>query len=166
MELTAACEGEGEEFVKGLMEELLSENMMDKEQLCLLSAKKLNTFFTSNLAKRMQKAQKEGKLFREQPFLMERDVSEIYPEKGYEEKESILVQGIIDAFFEEEDGLVLVDYKTDRIKNPEELAQRYQEQIVQYAHALKSLKQKEVKEMILFSFHLGREVKVEWKENQ
>ena len=97
---------------------------------------------------------------------MERDVSEIYPEKGYEEKESILVQGIIDAFFEDEDGLVLVDYKTDRIKNPEELAQRYQEQIVQYAHALKSLKQKEVKEMILFSFHLGREVKVEWKENQ
>ena len=95
---------------------------------------------------------------------MERDVSDIYPEKGYKEKESILVQGIIDAFFEEEDGLVLVDYKTDRIKNAEELAQRYQEQIVQYAYALESLKQRKVKEIILYSFHLGREIKVKFGE--
>lgn len=164
MELMAHRQADSEEMVEGLKEEVLQKGKMDKEQIQLLSTGKLVRFYSSKISKRIQKSWQQGKLFREQPFLMERDVSDIYPEKGYKEKESILVQGIIDAFFEEEDGLVLVDYKTDRIKNAEELAQRYQEQIVQYAYALESLKQRKVKEIILYSFHLGREIKVKFGE--
>ena len=118
----------------------------------------LLTFFNSQLAQRMRRAYEKGKLFREQPFMMGRDISQIYPDKGYTQGEIILVQGIIDAFFEEEGKIILVDYKTDWIQAPEELKKRYEVQIVQYAQALERLKQRKVKEKAMFSFHLGKKV--------
>ena len=90
--------------------------------------------------------------------MMARDISQIYPDRGYAQEEPILVQGIIDAFFEEEGKIILVDYKTDRVESLEKLAQRYKEQLMQYADALESLKNKEVSEQILYSFSLGSTV--------
>ena len=154
MELTAYRKIKGEEQLKQELETVIKNGKMTKEQVGLLSISKLMTFFESPLAERMQKAEEQGKLYREQPFLRGMDVSEVY-HKPYQEKETILIQGIIDAFFEEEDGIVLVDYKTDRVNSGQELVERYHTQIVQYAQALESLKKRKVKEKILYSFHLG-----------
>ena len=157
MELTAHRNVESEVELKEIIETLVQEGKISRQYADLLYLPKLMTFFQSDLSKRMQKAYENGKLYREQSFLIGLDVSEVY-KKDYKEKETVLIQGIIDAFFEEDEEIVLVDYKTDRIQAPEELKKRYEVQIVQYAQALEQLKQRKVKEKALFSFHLGKKV--------
>ena len=155
MELTAHEDLSEPELLRKCQKEIIAQGRMSEEQIKLLDEKRLLLFYSSELAKRMRKAYGEGKLFREQPFMMGRDISQIYQDRGYQEEETILVQGIIDAFFEEDGKIILVDYKTDRVDAPQKLAQRYKEQLMQYADALKSLKNKEVSEQILYSFSLG-----------
>ena len=72
--------------------------------------------------------------------------------------EKVILQGIIDAFIMEEEGIILVDYKTDRVKDGEELRNRYQKQIDLYSEALEQLLGKKVKRRVLYSFSLGEEV--------
>ena len=72
--------------------------------------------------------------------------------------EKVILQGIIDAFIMEEDGIILVDYKTDRVKDGEELSNRYQKQIDLYSDALEQILEKKVKRRVLYSFSLGEEV--------
>jgi ATP-dependent helicase/nuclease subunit A len=74
----------------------------------------------------------------------------------------VLIQGIIDVYFEEEDGIVLVDYKTDAVGElgEEELIRRYQEQIHYYERALNQLLDKTIKEKIIYSFSLGKEIRI------
>ena len=104
------------------------------------------------------KAARRGKLYKEQPFVLGVDASEIYPEDC--SGETILVQGIIDVFFEEEDGLVVLDYKTDKVKNAGELKEKYHAQLDYYAQALEQLLEKPVKEKIIYSFTLREEIEV------
>ena len=101
-------------------------------------------------------AAKAGKLYREQPFVLGVKAEEIYPDG--EDGETILVQGIIDAYFEEEDGLVVLDYKTDRVRAGEELREKYHAQLEYYAEALEKLLLKPVKEKIIYSFALRQEI--------
>ena len=117
-----------------------------------MSEYKLWRFLNSTLGKKMQAAAKKGKLHREQPFVLGLPANELYSDS--ESTELVLVQGIIDAFFEEEDGLVLLDYKTDYIHSDakEELTQKYKGQLKYYKKALESLKQKKVKEVWFYSF--------------
>ena len=79
-----------------------------------------------------------------------------------ESDEPILIQGIIDVFFEEEDGLVVLDYKTDYVpENPAEtLKARYGEQLALYQRAVEEITGGRVKEKILYSFYLGQEIVV------
>ena len=100
-----------------------------------------------------------GTLHREQQFVMSIDASERNP--AWNQGEQILVQGIIDAFWEEADGLVLVDYKTDHVKEGQELIERYQRQMHYYSQALERAYGKKVKECYLYSFALGKAVAVE-----
>ena len=72
----------------------------------------------------------------------------------------VLIQGIIDAFFEEDGQLVLVDYKTDAVKAKEELIGRYKAQMDLYQEALERATGKRVKEKILYSFKLQAEISV------
>ena len=72
--------------------------------------------------------------------------------------EKVILQGIIDAFIMEEEGIILVDYKTDRVKDGEELKNRYQKQIELYSEALEQILGKKVKRRVLYSFSLGEEV--------
>lgn len=113
-------------------------------------------FLNCNSGKRMQKAAKNQKLWREQPFVLGIDAKELYPEE--EDGELILVQGIIDAYYEETDGLVVLDYKTDKVSSGEELAEKYQEQLWYYARALEQMTGKKVKEKIIYSFSLKKEI--------
>ncbi len=120
----------------------------------VVSEYKLWKFLNSTLGKKMQTAAKQGKLHREQPFVLGLPAKEIYADSDKEEV--VLVQGMIDAFFEEDDELVLLDYKTDYIPLEadvkEELTKKYKEQLKYYKKALESLKQKRVKEVWFYSF--------------
>ncbi|MCI9329969.1 MAG: hypothetical protein HFH22_09275, partial [Ruminococcus sp.] len=74
--------------------------------------------------------------------------------------EAILIQGIIDVYFEEDGELVVLDYKTDKVKRAEELKEKYHAQLEYYAEALELLLGKKVKEKLIYSFTLGEEIQV------
>ena len=95
-------------------------------------------------------------LYKEQPFVFAKPARDISPE--YESSQEVLVQGIMDVYFEEPDGIVLADYKTDYVKTKEELARRYEKQLQIYGQALEQMTGKKVKERIIYSFCLGEEI--------
>ncbi len=76
----------------------------------------------------------------------------------FPEKEQVLIQGIIDVFFEEDQKIIVADYKTDVVKSEKELISRYQVQLDYYAEALERLTGKKVVEKIIYSFALGKEI--------
>lgn len=135
--------------VKEAMEGFVSEGRLSEEYHDAIRVDKVFRFLKSDLGQRMKKAQAEGKLFREQPFVL-----------GIDEVETVLIQGIMDAYFEEDGEMVLLDYKTDVIASPAELVSRYKVQIDYYEKALLSLTGKRVKEKILYSFYFEKEVPV------
>ena len=108
--------------------------------------------------RRMREAAGRGQLFREQPFVIGVDMAEVYPDSAGEEEDKILVQGIIDAWFQEEDGLVVLDYKTDQVKTADQLVEKYHAQLDYYARALEQLLGRPVREKIIYSFTLGEEI--------
>lgn len=118
-------------------------------------------FCRSSIADRMRKAEENGRLYREQPFVMGVPADMVYPDS--KSCETILVQGIIDVFFEEDGGIVLLDYKTDRLAQGEEekLKGRYAAQMECYAMAIEKAYAKPVKEILLYSFALGKAVGVD-----
>ena len=100
-------------------------------------------------------------------MLMEVSANRIKAE--YDSGEQVLIQGIIDAYFEEEGDLVLVDYKTDKVheKNSRSLAEKYQVQLEYYAEALERLTGKKVKEKyILFCGFKGSNTCVKKQEKK
>lgn len=117
-------------------------------------------FAKSSLAGRMKAAYQTGKLYREQPFVIAMPANQIREE--YKTEEEILVQGILDAYFEEKDGLVLVDYKTDKVQQGQEkeLVEKYIVQMQYYKKALEMITDKEVKEIYIYSTGLGKAVLV------
>lgn len=125
---------------------------LTKEYLEAVREKRIVKFLCSELAWRMWRAQRLGKLYREQPFVLGIDARRLRAD--FPDQETVLIQGIIDVFFEEEDGLVLLDYKTDSVASMKELWNRYETQIDYYQEALQKLYGKPVKERILYSFHL------------
>lgn len=121
-----------------------------------ISISKLEKFLESDLACRMAKAEERGTLKKEQPFVLGLSADRLGEQ--FPAHEQVLIQGIIDAFFEEEDGIVVLDYKTDAVKTPEELVKRYQVQLDYYAQALHRLTGKKVTQKIIYSFALAREI--------
>lgn len=109
------------------------------------------------LAGRMYRAGEQGELFREQPFVIGLPGSEV---DGSDGEELVLIQGIIDAFFYENDEIVVVDYKTDRVQRAEELAEKYHAQLEYYEKALEMMTGKKVKERLIYSFTLGEVIEV------
>ena len=131
---------------------------LSPEEYGLLNQEKLKKFLDSPLGRLFAKAYKENTLYREQHFMQEVEYEKLFPEDGGENVEKVILQGIIDAFIMEEEGIILVDYKTDRVKDGEELRNRYQKQIDLYSEALEQILGKKVKRRVLYSFSLGEEV--------
>ena len=140
------------------IEEMSTDGRLEQRLKELVSLPNLKLFFSSTLAKRMQQAARAGKLYKEKPFVMGKAARDVYPETDSDVM--VLIQGIIDAFFEEDGKLVLVDYKTDAVKTAEELAKRYQAQMDLYQEAMQKSTGKEVKEKVLYSFRLKEIIQV------
>ena len=133
-------------------------DFLSPEEYGLLNQEKLKKFLDSPLGQLFAKAYKENTLYREQHFMQEVEYEKLFPEDGGDNVEKVILQGIIDAFIMEEEGIILVDYKTDRVKDGEELKNRYQKQIDLYSEALEQILGKKVKRRVLYSFSLGEEV--------
>lgn len=142
--------------IRAVMEEKKECGMLTAEYARVINPRKIHTFLQTTLAERMRCAQTAGKLKREQPFVLGISANRLKEELPNEE--TVLIQGIIDVFFEEEDGLVVADYKTDAVKEARELVHRYQVQLAYYAQALERLTGKRVKEKIIYSFALEKEI--------
>lgn len=129
---------------------------MPEEEYKLLKEEHFRTFLDSDLAERFRKAQQKGMLFREKHFMLNLPHNELFGMGNV--TEHILLQGIIDAFFIEDDEIVLVDYKTDRVKTEDVLIGRYKKQLELYGKALESITGKRVKEKLIYSVTLGKSI--------
>ena len=140
-----------------LVEDMVKKELLTIDQAEVIDISSILSFFQSPLGKRMQQA---PKLVREIPFNIAYPASRVYADwKGGEEP--VLVQGIIDVFFEDELGTVLLDYKTDTISarykgGYEEakpiLESRYKVQIELYTEALEKILKRKIEEKYLFFF--------------
>ena len=132
--------------------------ILGEEELSLLNKEQFQTFLSSSLGECFKKAFQEKRLFREMHFMRALPFRALFPDR--KEEDEVLLQGIIDAFIVEDDGIILVDYKTDRVKREEELRERYRKQIMLYSDALEAILGKRVKRRVLYSFYLAKEVEI------
>ena len=107
----------------------------------------------------MKQADREGRLYRERQFVMGLPACQVLPNCKTEDE--ILVQGMIDAYIEEEAEIWLIDYKTDRIRQPGDFVRKYQRQMELYARALTGALGKPVTKRILYSFHLHSAIELD-----
>ena len=129
----------------------------------LVAPEKILQFFRSELGGRMQAAARLGTLKKEQPFVIGIPYSSVYKGEEAGADELVMVQGIIDACFEEDGALVLVDYKTDVVPEnvKEVLTKRYRTQLEYYEQALCQITGKHVKERMIYAFVNGEAFAVE-----
>lgn len=148
------------EYLESAAAEMVKEERMTEAEMELISLYQVYRFLDTEEAGRMTEAAKKQLLCSEQPFVMSLPACRVWPQT--ESEEPVLVQGIIDVFWEEEDGIVLLDYKTDRVENAGELLMRYRAQLLLYADALdRSFAGKKVKEILIYSFRLNQMIPVE-----
>lgn len=145
-------------MLKSEQEQWLAEGRITKEELSCMGMNKLMGFLKSTLSGRMTAASQRGELFKEQPFVLGIPAQRLKPD--YPSTETVLIQGVIDAFFYEDGEIVLADYKTDRVSCAQELVDRYRTQLDYYQMALEQITGKRVKERYLYSFFLQEEIHV------
>ena len=150
--------------IKEQIKNMFEKGLITKDEEESINIFKIQKFFKSNLGQRLLKAYKENKqVFRELPFITEIPVKRI--KKDLIDKifnnEKLRLQGIIDCFFEEDDGIVLLDYKTDYVENgkEKEILDKYRVQIDLYTETLERVIGKKVKERYLYLFGIDKEVK-------
>lgn len=134
--------------VENEADRLLAVKMISSEQRSMLDIPALESFFKSKLYKRIRES---NRVYREKRFSVSDRIGG---------DEDVLVQGVIDCFFENPDGsFTVVDYKTDRVKTDEELVKRHSVQLNYYKRAVERMTGSEVSELLLYSFALNREIK-------
>jgi len=142
------------EEIQSQILKMFEENKITKEAKDCISIQKIERLLLSEIGSRIKKADLDGKLYKERPFVIGVKASEI--SKHSESEDLILVQGIIDAYFEENGELIIVDYKTDFVTSEAELIQKYQIQLDYYAEALEKITEKKVREKIIYSVYMDR----------
>lgn len=145
------CSDEFAENIKKQLTGLVQMGKVSEDMQKLIRIPSVELFLKSQLAPRMKAAAMRDDLFREKPFVMGNHEME---------EEMVLIQGIIDVFWVEEDGIVLLDYKTDRVDSATRLRDMYKEQMDLYAEALERIFQLPVKEKYLYSFRLNQAIEV------
>ena len=173
--LTTACAAQ--------MREMTKSGRLTEEEMAAVRPEDIAGLAASPLGQRMAVAHGRGGLVREQPFVLGMDASEIRDD--WPRDEMVFVQGIIDAFFYESkdahadphaakeadkeadretdrgtdrEAIILLDYKTDRVSEAEELVRRYRVQLDTYAEALERVTGLPVAEKKIWSFALMQEV--------
>lgn len=143
--------------IEAQVERMVNDELLTVEQAEAINTQLIVEFFESDLGKRIMNAKVVN---REIPFTLSLPASEVYP-AWKDEDESVFVQGIIDCVFEDENGLVLIDFKSDGISDRYKggfiqakpiLEERYRLQINLYTKALEQIWKRKVNERYLFFF--------------
>lgn len=143
------------EKIKELVEELERKEIITSKEKENINLYKILEFTKSNIWKEMKKAKK---VYKERPFFINIPAKEIYKE---EIEEKILIQGIIDLYYiNENDEIILVDYKTDYVERgkEQELIEKYKKQLELYCKAIEEANKKQVSRIYIYSVYLGREI--------
>lgn len=145
-----------EEKIEEMIEELVEREIITKNEANQINKNILYKFVQSNLARQIRQAKK---VYKEAPFYINLSAKEIY---NQETDEDILVQGIIDLYYEKQNGeLTLIDYKTDYVEKEEELIQKYETQLNLYKKALEKATNKKVTEIYIYSTYLNKEISLQ-----
>jgi len=140
---------------------LLTTGKISQAELEILDIEKLHTFTTSSVADRMRRAREQRRLYVERRFVMGMKANEI--NSSMRSEELVLIQGVIDVYFEEDNQWILLDYKTDvvnELDGEKILIKRYIVQLDYYQKALEQLTGKSVRERFIYSFALGKAIMV------
>ncbi len=149
------------EDITDLLHGLVIRGKIEEADKKALDTERLFRFTKSPIAVRMKEAAAHGRLYKERQFIMGMKANEI--NSSLKSEEPVLIQGIIDVYFEENGKWVLLDYKTDTVNGTdgeELLIRRYRVQLEYYRKALEQLTGKEVKEKIIYSFSLNKEIRI------
>lgn len=183
-----------EKSVQEQMDAMEKEEKITADMRALVKEQTVADFVSSETGKRMALAQRGGALYREKPFVMgfteeelenygfgagaqmieneaqtenaqQEIMSEnVSQENHMHEEDLTLIQGIIDVFWIEDDGITVLDYKTDRVDTAQELIDRYATQLKLYADALERVfatRKLKVKEILIYSFRLEKLISIE-----
>ena len=183
-----------EKSVQEQMEAMEKEEKITADMRALVKEQIVADFVSSETGRRMALAQRGGALYREKPFVMgfteeelerygfgagaqmieneaqtenaqQEIMSEnVSQENHMHEEDLTLIQGIIDVFWIEDDGITVLDYKTDRVDTAQELIDRYATQLKLYADALERVfatRKLKVKEILIYSFRLEKLISIE-----
>lgn len=154
--------GADTDSIKAMLENMVSQGRISDEYAKLIDIKHFVKFLEGSLGHAMKNAALNGLLFREQPFIMEIASNEV--DASYPPDEKVLIQGIIDAFYFENDKIYIVDYKTDRVPNNEAgeqiLISRYQKQLLLYIEALSKITNKKMGACYIYSVCLDKKIEI------
>jgi ATP-dependent helicase/nuclease subunit A len=145
--------------LEALILELVQKGRLTEEEAKAIRRRELLQFFRSELAQRLRLS---DKIETERTFsLLMRPKEVFFGAKYNDVTDTILVNGIIDCYFVEQDQIVLLDYKSDRIYDEEELKERYRIQLQLYKTALERAMGLPVKEVYIYSLAMGRAIALE-----
>lgn len=140
------------------IDRLLNDGKLTQEQVDMIDRKTLNEFLSTKLIDRIIASQL---VMREKRFTARLKPSEVFDEyKDVKTDATVIIQGAVDLAFVEDGKLVIVDYKTDRIKDITKFAGLYKKQLDLYKSAMEQSEELTVKECILCSIHLGAYITV------
>ena len=139
-----------------LKNKLVMSKIITENEANAIDINKILNFTKTEFAKKIANAKA---VFKEKPFYININASELLNE---EVDEKILVQGIIDLYYiDENDNVVLVDYKTDYVKEGKELVEKYRKQLEIYKKALEIALNKKVEKVYIYSLWLNQEILVD-----
>ena len=142
--------------IKEQIDRMIKENRLTADEAAALEIPKLEAFFKCETAERIRKS---PLIMREKKVTVGIPAGELYPELPDNVKnEMVVVQGYVDCAFEENGGLIIVDYKTDRGVDMEQLRQRYSFQLKMYERALHECTGKEILGTLIYSFENDKTV--------
>lgn len=136
---------EGSEYIESFVEDMKTKEIISREEFEMVNCDKIKGFFASDIGKR---AAVSERLSKEKAFTMLHEI----------DGKEVMVQGVIDCFFEEAGEVVLIDYKTNR--NTDGIEDLYRAQTELYKKAIEESTGKRVKEVYLYLFSRNREIKM------
>ena len=163
MELLDNALIENRQQVSETLEDMRQEGRLPEETKAFITDDKVYAFVSSSLGNRMRRAAAAGHLYKEKQFVIGVPPEKVTGQKSEVQLNTpIVVQGIIDAYFQEGDTLILLDYKTDNIREGQEqiLVERYKTQLLYYKETLEQLTGLTVSETYLYSFALNKEIRM------
>ena len=131
------------------------QGLLSREEAKLVYVPVLAAFCQSDIGRRMAES---PELHREYPFTVRLAGGDPLPET--ETGEQILIQGVIDCLFREDDAWILVDYKSDRLETADAFRRRYAVQLALYKRAVEQITHRPVEETYIYSLHLQQEIRL------